>query len=246
VAALDAALRAHLLEEDGAEGYRFAHGVIREVVEDDLGAARRALLHRRVAETLERALGAPPVEALAYHYGQSGVRDKAALYAEQAGDRAWAQFAHAAAEGHYRDAADHLDAQDRPHDAAGVREKLGAVLRTMGRYDAALTVLAQAEEAYRAAGDGEGLWRRSGGRMPPVGPQKRVWSASDRCWEIVRRGRPPLAWRRCMRRLHTYSASTAGIATNWRLSHKLQPTRGQWATTSFSPRPRVGAGSRSP
>jgi len=159
VAALDAALRAHLLEEDGAEGYRFAHGVIREVVEDDLGAARRALLHRRVAETLERALGAPPVEALAYHYGQGGVRDKAALYAEQAGDRAWAQFAHAAAEGHYRDAADHLDAQDRPHDAAGVREKLGAVLRTMGRYDAALTVLAQAEEAYRAAGDGEGLRR---------------------------------------------------------------------------------------
>jgi len=114
VAALDAALRAHLLEEAGADGYRFAHGVIREVVEDDLGAARRALLHRRVAETLERALGAPPVEALAYHYGQGGVRDKAALYAEQAGDRAWAQFAHAAAEGHYRDAADHLDAQDRP------------------------------------------------------------------------------------------------------------------------------------
>jgi len=32
VAALDAALRARLLEEDGAEGYRFAHDVIRDVV----------------------------------------------------------------------------------------------------------------------------------------------------------------------------------------------------------------------
>ena len=43
-----------LLLEDGDDAYAFSHDVIREVVEADVGAARRAVLHRRVAEALER------------------------------------------------------------------------------------------------------------------------------------------------------------------------------------------------
>jgi predicted ATPase len=62
-AAFDAACRARLLEEQGEEAYQFAHDVIREVVEADLGAARRAMLHRRVAEALEQEPGEPPIEA---------------------------------------------------------------------------------------------------------------------------------------------------------------------------------------
>src|SRR5437764_15303852 len=102
LAALDAADRAGLLEEAGAAGYQFAHDVIREVVEADLGAARRAVLHRRIAEALEHGPGEPPVDQLAYHYSRSEAQEKALLYLEQAGDRAAAQHAHAAAEGYYR------------------------------------------------------------------------------------------------------------------------------------------------
>jgi hypothetical protein len=47
VAALEAAGRARLLEET-AQGYRFAHDVIAEVVEAELSGLRRRLLHRRV------------------------------------------------------------------------------------------------------------------------------------------------------------------------------------------------------
>jgi diphthamide biosynthesis methyltransferase len=97
--ALGAVCRAQLLEEEGAEAYHFLHDVTREVVEADLGAARRMVLHRRVAEVLERQPGDPLLELLAYHYSRSEAHDKAVLYLEQAGDRAWGQYASAAAEG---------------------------------------------------------------------------------------------------------------------------------------------------
>ncbi len=51
---LEAACQARLLLEDEGGSYAFAHDVIREVVEADLSVARRALLHRRAAEVLER------------------------------------------------------------------------------------------------------------------------------------------------------------------------------------------------
>src|SRR5262249_45303380 len=106
LAALDAACAARLLGEGGVGGYQFAHDVIREVVETDLGAARRAVLHRRVAQALEAQPGAAPPERVAYHYARSDARDKAALYLERAGDQAREQYANSAAEAFYRDAAD--------------------------------------------------------------------------------------------------------------------------------------------
>jgi predicted ATPase len=64
VDALDAATQLRLLEDDGQGGYRFSHDLIREVIEADLSSARRTLLHRRVAEALERqqepSLEGPP------------------------------------------------------------------------------------------------------------------------------------------------------------------------------------------
>jgi transcriptional regulator with XRE-family HTH domain/tetratricopeptide (TPR) repeat protein len=153
LAACEAACRARLLEEAGVEGYQFAHDVIREVVEADLGAARRRVLHRRIAAALEQQPGEPPVELLAYHYSRSDTPEKAVLYLEQAGDKAAAQHAHAAAEGYYRELVERLDGLGRALEAAAAREKLGAVLRTMARYDAALDVLERAAGTYRAAGD---------------------------------------------------------------------------------------------
>src|SRR5205085_7972434 len=141
------------LEEEGAEAYHFLHDVTREVIDAELGAARRMVLHRRIAQALEQQPGEPPVELLAYHYECSGAQDKAVLYLEQAGDRAAAQHAHAAAEGCYRDLVERLDGLGRAHEAARAREKLGAVLTTVGRYDEALAVFEQAVATYRGTGD---------------------------------------------------------------------------------------------
>jgi tetratricopeptide (TPR) repeat protein/transcriptional regulator with XRE-family HTH domain len=157
--ALEAACRARLLVEAGDAAYQFAHDLIREVLEAELGPARRALLHRRVAEALERQPGEPAVEALAYHYARSQEQDKALLYLERAGDKAQGQYANAAAESYYREVVARLDRLGRAQEAARVREKLGTVLTTMGLYDAALVVLEQAGETYRSGDDREGARR---------------------------------------------------------------------------------------
>jgi tetratricopeptide (TPR) repeat protein len=159
VAAVDAACRARLLEEQGAASYRFAHDVIREVVEQDLGAARRAIVHRRVATVLESATGDLPLERLAFHFVQADVADKAAYYLEKAGNAARARYANAAAEVAYQEAGDLLEGLSRFTEAARVREKWGAVLRTMGRHGAALAAFEQAIAAYEGAGDLESVAR---------------------------------------------------------------------------------------
>ncbi len=156
---LEAACRAGLLEEVGEDAYGFVHDVIREVVESGLGQARRALLHRRVAEVLEQQPGEPPVELLAHHYARSGELEQALRYLELAGDRARATAAYEAAEQYYREAVARLDGLGRLLEAARVREKLAEVLGTALRMDAALEVLGQAAAALRGAGDAEGLGR---------------------------------------------------------------------------------------
>jgi tetratricopeptide (TPR) repeat protein len=157
LAGLEAAGQARLLIE--GETYAFAHDVIREVVEADIGPARRAVLHRKVAQALERdAAGASP-EVLAYHYVRGGDQDKAVLYLEQAGDHALAQRAHGAAERQYREALERVERLGRPRDAVRLREKLGEVLKWTGRYADALEILEAAAEHFRQAGDQEGLGR---------------------------------------------------------------------------------------
>jgi predicted ATPase len=54
--ALEAACRARLLVGVGDEAYRFAHDLIREVLEAELGLARRAVPHRRVLHALPAEL----------------------------------------------------------------------------------------------------------------------------------------------------------------------------------------------
>lgn len=159
LAALDEACQAGLLADGGDDVYYVTHDLIRDVVRDDLGAARRAALHRRVAEALERATGEPQAELLAYHFGRAGAIDKALIYLERAGDRAVAVHANAAATGYYREMVERLDRLGRVAESAQAREKLGATLRIVGRYDQALQVLERAAEAFRAAGDLEGLGR---------------------------------------------------------------------------------------
>lgn len=154
--ALDTACRARLLVEVGEVDYQFAHNLIREVIWSDLSVGQRGLLHRQIADALERQPGGAPPEALAYHFARCGEREKAALYMEQAGDRAQAMHATTAAERYYRELVARLDELRRPTDAANAREKLAIVLRIEARYDESLELLEQAVQAFRDAHDREG------------------------------------------------------------------------------------------
>jgi hypothetical protein len=109
LSALDAAIAARLVVDipGPVPRDRFTHALVRSTVYDGLSAARRQALHRRTAEAIEviqRNHLDDHLPALAHHWGQAGVSDKAADYAERAGDRAAAQLAHDEAGIFYRQA----------------------------------------------------------------------------------------------------------------------------------------------
>jgi tetratricopeptide (TPR) repeat protein/transcriptional regulator with XRE-family HTH domain len=149
--ALEACRRSRLLVEADEDTYQITHDLIREVLLTDLGTARRAQLHRRVAEALEQGPGTPSIEVLAYHYARSSEVEKALLYMERAGDAARAHYAHTEAAKAYHEVVTRLDNLGRTVEAARVRQKQGEVLGLLGHYDQALAVLDQAaEEAQKA------------------------------------------------------------------------------------------------
>jgi tetratricopeptide (TPR) repeat protein/transcriptional regulator with XRE-family HTH domain len=156
---LEACVRARLLGEAGADAYQFTNDLIREVLLTDLGTARRALLHRRVARALEASVPAPAVSVLAYHYTQSDEQDKAIFYLERAGDEARARYAHAEAQSTYGEVIARLETLGRSTQAAAVSEKSGIMLALLANYDEALLTLDRAGESYRVEGDLEGEMR---------------------------------------------------------------------------------------
>ena len=117
VAAVDEALAARLVSEvPGPAGeYRFAHALVRGTLYEELSAARRVALHRKVAEAIEALHAArlgDHLPALAHHYAHAAVPAaepaKAVTYARRAGDAALAQLAHDDAVRYYRQALDLL------------------------------------------------------------------------------------------------------------------------------------------
>jgi tetratricopeptide (TPR) repeat protein/transcriptional regulator with XRE-family HTH domain len=159
--AVETALEARLLAEDGPDGYRFTHDLIRETVENGLSAARRRRLHHRIGQALEHQPGAL-AESLAFHFSQSGEDGTAAGYLELAGDQAQRRVAYAAAAEFYAAAAARLEAAGRPAEVVPVTEKQGVAWRRAGRYDAAITALEDALAGYRAVGDTESVARVAG------------------------------------------------------------------------------------
>jgi hypothetical protein len=104
--ALESACAARLVTElpDGG-GFAFIHDLVREAIYAQLGANRRALLHRAIADGLE-ALAPGSAAELARHYRSAGpgASGKAVHYAIRAAEAATAQLAHDDAARHYDDA----------------------------------------------------------------------------------------------------------------------------------------------
>src|SRR5262249_43659293 len=103
--ALDRLVYSGMLLEESEERYRFTHDLIREVAESDLGSQRRRTLHRRVAEALERGVGAAHTASaaeIASHFVAASEPKRALPYALLAGHEATAIYAHDTAGASYR------------------------------------------------------------------------------------------------------------------------------------------------
>ncbi|MFQ5340276.1 MAG: tetratricopeptide repeat protein, partial [Anaerolineae bacterium] len=161
--ALNDLLGRQLLVEDRA-AYRFSHAKIREVVYGALGEAERQELHRRAAVALQ-ALHPDRVELLAHHFELGQVKDRAAHYHQQAGERAAAGHAHVTALGHY----------DR---AVILAEEAGLSadfrFRVLADREATLDVLDRREEQAADLRAMDRLARRDPGRLAEV-HRRRAW-----------------------------------------------------------------------
>lgn len=166
--ALDQAAAIGLLGAGGGDWFEFPHALTQAALYAGLSTRRRRRLHLRVAEALERTPGAEGRAAeLAWHFLQGDDSDRGIHYSIRAADQAQQVFAYGEAERLYRAALDVLWERETsgPDDnfgravVAAVLEKLGGVLRTVGRYEEALETLERAAQEYIARGDSDGEGR---------------------------------------------------------------------------------------
>jgi transcriptional regulator with XRE-family HTH domain/tetratricopeptide (TPR) repeat protein len=161
--ALEAAVRARLLTEYTDGSFAFTHDLIRETLEADLSGARRAALHRRLADALER-LPHPEQRAaeLAWHLARGDQLSRALPYALQAGDLAEALCAHAEAEQHYRAAVDWARRLGNRARLCEALDKCADVLFRLARFTDAYACLEETIRIYREDRDWERLaWATS-------------------------------------------------------------------------------------
>jgi DNA-binding SARP family transcriptional activator len=152
---LDELWRRRIVREQGADAYDFSHELIREVAYKALGAARQRVLHRQVAQALERT-HAPDLDLvsaqLAAHYEQAGLPKQAVPYYLRAGEAARRIYATDEAMRWYRQALALIPAANLPDRGeewgrqvvAPLHEGLGDVLSLTGQRD-------EARLAYRRA-----------------------------------------------------------------------------------------------
>ena len=178
LAALDEATEARLVgDSPGTPGrLRFSHALIRDTLYDELPSARRALLHRRLGETLEELHAHdldPYLAELAHHFWQAsgrGEAGKAVDYAGRAGDRAVRLLAFEEAARLYERALEVLE-RDRPDDVSRRCElllTLGEARMRAGDSVRARDTLRGAAAAARQAGAPDQLARAAelyGGRF---------------------------------------------------------------------------------
>ncbi|MFI0829349.1 ATP-binding protein [Streptomyces roseolus] len=135
------------------DGLAFRHPLIRLTCYERLSAARRRVLHAAYADAV-RSRRPDAVDTLAAHLSRAD-DPRATAYLRRAAERAAALYANDTADRYYAELTDRLDSLAA--EAAWARIDRGAVLRRMGRFEEAATVLREAEAELRRRGDEDGL-----------------------------------------------------------------------------------------
>ena len=172
-------------EEDrtrGARGrrWKFTQALMQEVAYQSLLVRRRAELHGHIGRAILASVGGHPerledLEALGHHLSMAGERIEGARYLMAAGDRARRVYANDDAVRHYERVLVAL--QDSPEGAPerlAACERLGELLRPLGRRDQALKHFEEALREHQRLGDSVAqarLHRKIGGLY---------WDAGDR------------------------------------------------------------------
>jgi class 3 adenylate cyclase/tetratricopeptide (TPR) repeat protein len=165
--ALEEAVAAQIIEEslEGTDRYYMFHALFREALHEEVGATRRARLHRSIGEVLEELYANeidPYLSELAYHFFEArhvGEARKAIDYARRSGDAAMEQLAFEKAAGEYRRAlrAMDLDEYAAYEDRCTTLLALGVAQQNAGEGADAEETFQGAADLAREMGDGERL-----------------------------------------------------------------------------------------
>ena len=159
LAAIDEALEAQLLRAGATpDTFDFTHALLRHTLYANLNPVRRARLHRRIAEEMERTWGegaGQHAAEVAFHFWRAAAAkgtDKGAQYALAAADNAAASYAHDDVATFLRIALDLLPGSDPRR------------LQTLARLSQALTWALNAEEALAIANEAGALILKTSGQ----------------------------------------------------------------------------------
>ncbi len=162
--------------------WEFAHGLIRQTLENSLSLMRRQRAHLRVAEAMERVYGdrierhAPDVAQHLYQAGVAADPGKAVRFLTLAGDQSLEAGAFDEALRLFGDALSIQEEEDDRRKLADLHYKKGLVLRSLGRFPEAVDALQPALAVFEELHDLEGspaprsTWpiRRAGSRVERV------------------------------------------------------------------------------
>lgn len=137
------ASRIIVVDDESNERYRFTHGLVREVLYQNLLLRRRKQLHAKIAGFLEQQISPKPAK-LAYHYYKAEMWEMAYQYSLDAADAVRYRFASQGALNFYQQALSSL--QEATNDPAP--EKLISLYEKIGKTHAALNQKMRATEAY--------------------------------------------------------------------------------------------------
>jgi tetratricopeptide (TPR) repeat protein len=176
---------------------RFAHALIREAIYQEIAPSDRRRLHAGIAAAIERRYGTelkPHLAALAHHFLEAEIPEKAIDYLIRAGDAALAVYAFDGATSHWEKAValfqEHGDDLNRKADLLA---KLGLTLYQVDSYNnKGIVYLEQALSIYERVGDearADQLHQQLGMILVLPGPLRDV----SRALNHLRRAEPRLS-----------------------------------------------------
>lgn len=204
---LEEALQAGVLTDEGTGTritYHFWHPLVVSHLYEALSAIRRARLHQRAADVLLRVYRGREEEVAAtitYHLVKGDAESaQIAYHAELAGNRAYALFAYAEAEHHYRLAVEHMERarlKDGQVHLASLLERLAECTMVRGHftdarhlYERVLALrdrlsIPEAEARYEAQMRAL-LWSEIGLTWRYTGDNERAWQSCERSEQVLR------------------------------------------------------------
>lgn len=137
-------------------GYRFRHGLVRQVAYENMPGTIRRKYHCEIGHWLEEKYDAElerHFDTLAYHYSQGRKWDKAIQYHLLAGSEALKRYAAREAINHFDQALAALDALPEEHRQSQInaREGLGDAYNILGEFDTAISNYQKAFTFFDAA-----------------------------------------------------------------------------------------------